>query len=87
MKKDVKFFCIETDGSKEYIAAISKEAVLEFLGDPNVPTSLASFQNYDLDSLEQVDVDEAKKAKYYETFIKHYDLCADGTYVLGRSNS
>ena len=79
----IEYYRVERLGGEQYFAAKSREAVLGFVGSPQDPTSNASLFGYKLGTLERVAEEEVKKAPYFKAFAEKYELCTDGTWVLG----
>jgi hypothetical protein len=76
LKEKVEYYRIQWPAGQQHIAASSRDAVLRFLS--------SSFPD-DLNTLERITEEEAKKAAYFDAFARSYGLCPDGTYLLGYS--
>ncbi len=80
-----RYYKIKTFSGIDYIAAKSKGHVRVFVQRQEHPKgSGVFFCGYDLSTLEQVTEQEARKAPYFEKFVKfNYELTRDGTWHLG----
>jgi len=80
-----KYYKIKTASGVDYIAARTKGHVISFVERQEHPKgSGVFFGGYDLDTLEQITEQKARRTPYFEDFVNFsYELTRDGTWHLG----